>query len=469
MFLAKLLVIVLMHIASCNNSETWTTTEIESNGIESAETYLERQVGKHLLVTLKIFATVSTLSLSGIISGLHLAVMSFDIIELRCILISGTSDERENARRLLPLRQRSNYLLSVFVLSECAFDAATTLLIESMTNDWIALLVATLLITIFGGILPEALTFRYGLKIAGSTMCLTHTVSYLALPLAWPIARLLDVAIGEDIGQVRNRKYLAAYVEIISKTTGMCQMEVSAMKGTLSLRDKSIQEIMTPLKDVFMLDYEATIDSVNFMTILRTGYSRIPIYHNDRHNIVGLLHIKEIAAAFAYDISSKVPVSFMLLAVKRELIFVSATASLSKDYLLKQFERGTHLAFVCETPSLMYANKSIEQQITVNLNLNNSNSNEGKDKATKSDRMNDKSLISKVSNVNRVIGIVTLEDVVEEILQTEIVDETDTISDNKRKEKISKIYTQELINALDQRRSPGKNQTALPEGITVSE
>ena len=411
--------------------------------LQTQDSFLEENIGKGPILVGKIMATVLTLSLSGLISGLYLAVMSFDILELRCIIIAGTPKEQEASSRILPIRQKSNYLLSAFVLSECASDAATTLLIESMTSDWIALLVATLLITIFGGIIPEAVTYRYGLKIAGMTMCLTHTLRFLTFPLAYPVAKLLDVLIGEDMGHLRNRKYLSAYVELTSKATGMCQMEVSAVKGTLSLKDKSIRDIMTPLRDVFMLDYNSTIDQTTLLKILQTGYSRIPIFRSERHNIVGLLHIKEIAAAFAFDMSSKVPVSFMLLSVKRDLIFVDERASLSKDYLIKQFERGTHLAFVVEKPIVMYnGNKSVEQQVF------------------RSKKNNRRAFISNFDH--KVIGIITLEDVVEEILMTEIVDETDTISDNKKKEKISKIYMNELMKALELK----KNET--PESVAVT-
>lgn len=76
--------------------------------------------------------------------------------------------------------------------------------------------------------------------------------------------------------------------------------------------------------------------------------------------------------------------------MERELIHVSANASLGNDYLINQFKRDLHLAFFCEWK--------------------------------KSSRIK-----------NPLVGIITLQDLVEEILQTEINDETVTVSDDRKK------------------------------------
>ena len=396
----------------------------------TADGFMSTLMGRDVYLALKIVATLATLSLSALISGLHLALMSMDIIELKCVTNAGTPTERMYASRILPVREKSNYLLSSLDLAAVACDSATTLLIGSMTSDWIALLVSTLLTTIFSGIIPEAVTYRHGLMIGGNTMFLTYFLLIATFPLSYPIAKLMDCMIGEDIGHIKNRKYLSAYIELTSKENALCPMEVLAVKGTLALQDKTVKSIMTPIKDVFMMDIESVIDQQLFMQILETGYSRIPVYEGSKNNIIGLLHIKELAAVFATKLDKPITISQLMESVKRELIFVSGETPLSKEYLMGQFKRGTHLALVTE---------NIINQKTGKL--------------SRIKRLNPFS--SKESNLppsssRHVIGVITLEDIIEEILQTEIIDETDTIIDNKYREKRKGlIYAQEVLKKLN--------------------
>ena len=133
-------------------------------------TDIENGLSPELVVTFKIIGILFFLIMSGLISGLHLALMSLDLIELRCMQIAGTEKEKKQAKKILPIREKTNYLLTALILAVVACDSATTLLIGSLTDNLWALFISTIAITIFAGILPEAVVFKYSSIVAAKTI-----------------------------------------------------------------------------------------------------------------------------------------------------------------------------------------------------------------------------------------------------------------------------------------------------------
>lgn len=378
------------------------------------------------VLAVSIVGIILLLFLSGLVSGLNLAILSLDLTDLKVLSNAGpVGDEKdmkkkEYAKRILPIRSRSNYLLCAFSVAEVAIDSATTVLIESLTNGWLAILISTILITIFAGIIPQAICHRHALLIGARTIWLTYIIMIITFPLAYPISLLLDCMIGEEISHYHDRKYLSNYIELTKKDNAMGNVELAAVTGALALKAKKVSEIMTPLNDVVMLPSTAIIDQKTLNKVLDSGYSRVPTYEARKENITGILHVKELVAVFLWEMNKnnnvhKVVIKDIIEQAKRELIYVSAEASLGKDNLINQFKRGLHLAFV--------------------VNGNNHP-------------------LSK----KPVIGIVTLEDLIEEILQTEINDETDTVSDNRKKERRIKTHAREIIKALDRHKDSSKGK-----------
>lgn len=68
--------------------------------------------------------------------------------------------------------------------------------------------------------------------------------------------------------------------------------EVNIISGALELRKKTVADVMTRIEDVFMLDYEAILDFETVSEIMKSGFSRIPVFEGNRQNIVTMLYIK---------------------------------------------------------------------------------------------------------------------------------------------------------------------------------
>lgn len=329
------------------------------------------------------------LFLSAVTSGLNLGLMSLDMNELAVISSCGDPRERSYARTIAPLRRRGNYLLCSLLLGNVMVNSTLTVILEEMTSGPIAIVTSTLAIVILGEIVPQAFCARQGLAIGAKTIYLTYAFMLLTFPLSYPISRLLDWVLGEEKGNVYDRERLMEFIKITGHHTQLEADEVAIISGALRLKKIKVDQIMTRIEDVFMLPIDCKLDRETIKRIIEKGYSRIPIYEfGDRKQIVALILAKDLALI---DPDDRTPIADMLLYCKHPLIFVEDYVTL--DVALNEFKTGkSHMAVVRQ----IYDDGEVDKYY-------------------------------------EAIGVVTLEDVIEEVLQTEINDETDTLSDNRRK------------------------------------
>lgn len=164
--------------------------------------------------------------------------------------------------------------------------------------------------------------------------------------------------------------------------------EVNIISGALELRRKTVADVMTKIEDAFMLSYEAILDFETVSEIMKSGYSRIPVYENDRENnrknIITTLYIKDLAFV---DPDDNTPLKTLCQFYQNPCNFVFEDVTL--DIMFKDFKEGNkgHMAFI--------------------------------------NRINAE---GEGDPFYETIGLITLEDVIEELIQAEIMDETDVFS-----------------------------------------
>lgn len=120
---------------------------------------------------------------------------------------------------------------------------------------------------------------------------------YVMAPVAWPTAKLLDWLLGEDHGTIYKKSGLKTLVTL-HKTLGevderLNQDEVTIITAVLDLKRKAVEEVMTPMNDVFVMSEDSILDEKTIDQILDAGYSRIPIHQSGNPtNFVGMLLVK---------------------------------------------------------------------------------------------------------------------------------------------------------------------------------
>jgi len=333
------------------------------------------------------------LCLSGLFSGLNLGLMSLDQTELKIVISTGTEEEKKYANDILPVRDMGNFLLCSILLGNVLVNNTLTIFLDTLTGGGgtVAVIGATLGIVIFGEIIPQAICSRHGLAVGAKTIILTKFFMAITSPLSFPISKILDCLLGSEIGTVYNRERLMELLRVTSEYTDFEKDEVNMVTGALVLKQKSVKDVMTHLDDCYMLPIETLLNFETVSEIKDQGYSRIPVYDGDRVNIVHILFAKDL---LFIDPDDEKPIEEVCKFYKNEVNFVYQDTILTDMFdEFKSGEKG-HMAVVQEV------------------------NNEGDG-----------------DPYYETVGLVTIEDIIEEIIQQEINDETDVVFDNKSKKK----------------------------------
>ena len=314
--------------------------------------------------------------LSGLFSGLTLGLLSLDKNELKRKVSLGNKE----AKKVYTVRKKGNLLLCTLLLGNVGVNSTLAIFLGEIASGVMAGLMATGLIVIFGEIIPQATFARYALKIGAKTAWLVKIFIVILFPICWPIAWVLNKTLGEEMATIYSKKEL---MKIIEEHGGADESDVDAdeeriVRGALSYSDKDAESIMTPRTVVYTLDINSVLGEKLLNRIKKEGFTRIPVYKGLLDNIVGLLYTKDLI-----NIKFKTKIKDVY---RKEKILV-ASKGLKLDELLDMFIKSkTHLACV-------------------------------------------------KNDYNEFEGVVSLEDVLEEILEMEIVDESDKIVDLQKEAK----------------------------------
>ncbi|XP_053276679.1 metal transporter CNNM4 [Pleuronectes platessa] len=352
------------------------------------------EVKKSLLpIWLQVIIIAFLLVLSGMFSGLNLGLMALDPMELRIVQSCGTEKEKKYARKIEPIRRKGNYLLCSLLLGNVLVNTTLTILLDDLTNSGIgAVIASTVGIVVFGEIIPQALCSRHGLAVGANTIMVTKLFMLLTFPLSWPISKLLDCVLGQEIGTVYNREKLVGMLKVTEPYNDLVKEELNMIQGALELRTKTVEDVMTPIGNCFMIHSDTVLDFNTMSEIMESGYTRIPVYEDERSNIMDVLFVKDLAFVDPDDCTTLKTITKFY---NHPVHFVFHDTKL--DSMLEEFKKGkSHLAIV--------------QKVN----------NEGEG-----------------DPFYEVCGLVTLEDVIEEIIKSEILDESDLYTDNRTRKKVA--------------------------------
>ena len=369
-------------MSNANRSTTSTTGERQHWVHQGSFNSVKLVIPDSIIIPkwLSIVMVTILIMLSGLFSGLNLGLMSIEPNDLKIIINSGTPKEKRFAQSILPLRKHGNLLLCTLLLGNTLVNSSFTILLDGLTSGVIAVVGSTAAIVVFGEIVPQSICSRYGLAVGAYTIWLTKFFMLLTFLVSFPISKILDFILGKEIGAVYNRQQLLEMLKLQDEYNDLEQDEVGIISGALQYKSKTVEEVMTPIKDVFLLDEDAVLDFKTIQGIIETGYSRIPVYSGERSNIVAVLYVKDLAFV---DPDECIPLLRLIKFHNHPVQKVFFDTKLDK--MLEEFKKGiTHLAVV--------------------VNVDN-------------ERDGDPVYVA--------LGIVTLEDIIEEIIQCEIVDETD--------------------------------------------
>eukprot|EP00894_Picocystis_sp_ML_P001147 jgi/Pico_ML_1/51664/g239.t1 len=151
---------------------------------------------------------------SALFSGLTLGLMSLDNVGLQILAEGGDEREKQYAKKIMPVRKTGNRLLCTLLLGNTLVNAAVSILLSDVTTGVIGLVASTGLILIFGEIIPQAICSRHGLMIGSATLWMVKFFMLIFFPIVWPVAKILDYMLGDDIGTVYSQEELKRLITI---------------------------------------------------------------------------------------------------------------------------------------------------------------------------------------------------------------------------------------------------------------
>lgn len=313
--------------------------------------------------------------ISALCSGLNVALMALDPADLKRKAKLG--DKR--AQRVLPLRNATHLSLSAILLTNIAAVSATSLVLSSVFYGVIAGVLATLLTVVFGEIFPQAYFLRHSLRVTSALATFLRIITIISWPVSKPLQLLLDKLFADENVHLQSRSELGLMLSehLGADESELDEDEVEIMRGALQLSEKRVRDIMTPIERVYWLLPHTTIDDKIIDDIKATGLSRIPIFNKEQTICFGVLLVKELVDI---DFDENPPrVDELPLHPVQLVGSMMALDTLLRRYIVSH----THLV--------------------------------------------------PVERDDKIVGIVTIEDLIEEIVGHEIEDETDPVTSRTAK------------------------------------
>lgn len=311
---------------------------------QSADPIFSSEIGfAFLAIVLLLFA-------SALISGSEAAFFSLSPSRLKHLKEEKGKQAAERVGRLL---ERPTYLLSTILIANNFINVAIVIvsnfamqrLLFGLPDAQVFLINVvgvTFLLVLFGEVVPKVYSAQHAESFSVRMSALLLVLRRIFMPLSMILVESTGViekrlANLESGGLEREDFDRAIDLAVDEETT---EQEVKMLKGIVQFGNITVKQIMTSYVDMTAVEY-----STNFHDLLaivrESGYSRIPVFQEDKHNIVGIFYAKDLLAYLEED------ADFDWQSRVREAYFVPESKMI--DDLLKEFqERRLHMAIVVD-------------------------------------------------------------------------------------------------------------------------
>lgn len=215
---------------------------------------------------------------------------------------------------------------------------------ETLSSDQISLvatIIMTVLLLIFGEILPKTIGKKWNEKIALIVAPIIWALSYVLYPIVIPFRLLQKIVTGkkkEDEVSV-DESELGSILDTMEEEGSIESDEREMIKNVFDLNDQTVEDIMIPRIDMVAIDVDSSIEEAENV-FFESNYSRIPVYEEDKDHIVGILYERDFYSAL---LKNKDNVS--IKAIMRKAKFVNKT--LTVDKLIRELQVSKmHMAIV---------------------------------------------------------------------------------------------------------------------------
>jgi CBS domain containing-hemolysin-like protein len=259
--------------------------------------------------------------------------------------------------------------------------------------------VFTLTILIFSEILPKTLGVAYAFKLAPILTYPLRAMVFLLSPIIW-LTRFITHLLPQRAEETISSQEIQTIAALSRQSGDIEENEANIINNILDLKEKIVRQVMTPRTVTFSINEHITVGNAMATLNELSSHSRIPIFNREPDNVTGIVMRKDILQAAAEGKNK-----LTLARFKRPAHFVPETAPLHR-ILLDFFDRRQHLFIV-------------------------------------------------VDEYGTMTGVISMEDVLEEIVGREIIDESDKTKDMRELARSRNIESRKNFKKIAQKNQSG--------------
>ena len=242
------------------------------------------------------------LFLSGFFSGSETALTAASKSRLH----NWEKEGNKRAGLVNKIRERKDRMIGALLLGNnlvniLASAFATSVLIKAFGEAGVvyATLIMTMLVLIFAEVLPKTYALRHADKMSMAIAPIIRVVIWVFFPIAEVVNKIVGFTLrvfGADMTSASGGSHmevLRGVIELHEGTDNETQEQRAMLRSVLDLFEVDVEKIMTHRKNVLMLDASDPIEKI-IEEALESPFTRMPVYRENTDNIIGVLHAKTL-------------------------------------------------------------------------------------------------------------------------------------------------------------------------------
>ena len=334
---------------------------------------------------MQIIIFIILILLSALFSSAEIAFFTLSQAKVRSLL----SKKQPNAKLIWRLLKNPQRLLITILIGNNIANVLTASLATVLTTQHfgsagvgIATGIVTITILVFGEITPKSIAQKNNIAIAQKTAKLFYVLTILFTPIIWLLGKWNNLIIKKfvknaDLAQVSESE-IKTLTRLGVESGAIDYQEHELIANVFEFNDVEAKEIMTPRYKIIALNGDVPIEQIAYF-VSQSGFSRYPVYIDDEDNIIGYIHVNDLMK------------------------------------VLNSGQREDTLEKIARPVMHVHANDKIEPLFRQMLK-----------------KREHLSLVTKTGQPTQIVGLITLEDMLEELVG-EIEDETDKSITAKKK------------------------------------
>lgn len=310
------------------------------------------------------------LTASALLFGLTLGFLSLNHFELKRRAQMGDTA----AKAVYPLRALGRQLLVTLLIGNVVVNSAIAVLLNTRMSGFLAVILTTVVVVVFGQILSLAYVTRYTLETAARLAPAIRSLTVALAPVAKPLGGLLDSWMGEETTTIASKEELYRILDEhkIAPGSDITKEEIKIVRHALGFSDKNVRDVMTPRRVVVSVASSDDVGPVLIDELYKSGHSRFPVYDGKKaEKFIGTMYLHDLVGLKSEGKAETV--------MRKAVYYIHEEQML--DYALSVFLKTNHHLLVV------------------------------------------------VNSFEEFVGVLSIEDVIEQVIGRQIVDEFDQHAD----------------------------------------